>query len=182
MKLETERLILRPIEPADLPEFSAMNADPLVMQHFPAPMTLEQSEAAMGKYIAAQQSDGFSFYVAHLKDNAQFVGIIGMARLDEAMQALIPDAETEIGWRLRADMWGKGLATEGAKAWLDYAWTSLKLPNLVSLTTPQNAASRRVMEKIGMQHDVSGDFAHPKLAKNHALSQHVLYRMRNPLL
>lgn len=86
----------------------------------------------------------------------------------------------EIGWRLAVQHWGKGYATEGALAVLDYAFTSLQLREVVSFATKENMASRRVMEKIGMIHDEGGDFVHPNLPEGHPLRPHVLYR--KPLL
>ena len=84
----------------------------------------------------------------------------------------------EIGWRLGFDYWGQGFATEAARAVRDYAFNELKRSEIVSFTVPQNTASRRVMEKIGMVHDPSADFNHPDLPQNHRLSRHVLYRRK----
>jgi ribosomal-protein-alanine N-acetyltransferase len=86
----------------------------------------------------------------------------------------------EIGWRLAADDWGRGLATEGAKAVVRYAFDALGLDSLVSFTVPANVRSLRVMEKIGMNRDPAEDFDHPNLPEGHALRRHVLYRLRNP--
>ena len=85
----------------------------------------------------------------------------------------------EIGWRLAAAFWGKGYATEGAKAALEYAFKHLKLPQVVAFSVSDNLKSRRVMEKIGMARDLAGDFLHPKLAPQHPLAKHVLYRIHN---
>ena len=83
----------------------------------------------------------------------------------------------EIGWRLSSTHWNQGYATEGAKAVLHYAFTSLNLPEVVSFTAVNNLASRRVMEKIGLQHNPKDDFDHPKLEQNSPLRRHVLYRL-----
>jgi RimJ/RimL family protein N-acetyltransferase len=69
----------------------------------------------------------------------------------------------EMGWRLASRHWNKGYATEGEKAVLAYAFTHLNLEEVVSFTVTHNQASRRVMEKIGLQHNPKDDFDHPKL-------------------
>src|SRR5262249_22469352 len=83
----------------------------------------------------------------------------------------------EVGWRLAFDYWGKGYATEGAKAALAYGFGTLNLEEIVSITSVQNERSRHVMEKIGMQHTSKDDFDHPKLPKGHPLRRQVLYRI-----
>ena len=84
----------------------------------------------------------------------------------------------EIGWRLSASHWGRGLATEGAREVLRYAFEELGLEEVVSFTVPDNLRSRRVMEKLGMVRDPGEDFDHPKLPQGHVLQRHVLYRIR----
>ena len=84
---------------------------------------------------------------------------------------------TEIGWRLSSKHWGKGYATEGAKAVLHYAFGQLKLKKIVSFTPIHNIKSRRVMEKIGLKHNPINDFDHPKVALDSPLSRHVLYSL-----
>jgi RimJ/RimL family protein N-acetyltransferase len=96
----------------------------------------------------------------------------------------VPDFEArftpcvEIGWRIAAKHWNQGLATEGAKAVLAHAFGTLGLKELVSFTVPANLASRRVMEKIGMNHSPEDDFDHPRLPEGHPLRRHVLHRIR----
>lgn len=83
----------------------------------------------------------------------------------------------EIAWRLSSKHWGEGYATEAAKAILNYAFTELNLPEIISFTVPANTKSRRVMEKIGLNHFEADDFDHPKLEENSPLKRHVLYRL-----
>jgi len=73
--------------------------------------------------------------------------------------------------------WGQGLAPEGARAWLDYGFSTLGLFEIVAFTFAGNAPSRRMMEKLGMIPDAQGDFEHPRLAPGHSLRAHVLYRL-----
>ena len=82
----------------------------------------------------------------------------------------------EIAWRLAAQHWGKGYATEGAQAALAFGFGVIGLEEILSFTVPANVASRRVMEKIGMSCDRADDFEHPSLAVGHRLRHHVLYR------
>ncbi|MBL8211423.1 MAG: GNAT family N-acetyltransferase [Bryobacterales bacterium] len=84
----------------------------------------------------------------------------------------------EIGWRLAARYWNRGLATEGAAAMLRHGREELGLTDLVSFTAMPNLPSRRVMEKIGLVHDAVGDFDHPRVPEGHWLRRHVLYRTR----
>ena len=86
----------------------------------------------------------------------------------------------EIGWRLARAYWGRGYATEAAEAALAHAFGPLGLREVVAFTVPGNAASRRVMEKIGMRHDPADDFDHPDLPEGHAMARHVLYRATRP--
>jgi RimJ/RimL family protein N-acetyltransferase len=86
----------------------------------------------------------------------------------------------EIGWRIAVPYWGKGLATEGSREVIRFAFEWLRLESLVSFTVPENVASRRLMEKLGMTHDPAEDFDHPKLPVGHRLRRHVLYRLKNP--
>ena len=83
----------------------------------------------------------------------------------------------EIGWRLAAPYWGRGYATEGARAALAVGFETLGLGEIVSVTVPANLRSRRVMEKIGMTRDPADDFDHPALSEGHPLRRHVLYRI-----
>src|SRR5437762_1345057 len=84
----------------------------------------------------------------------------------------------EIGWRLAAECWGRGLATEGASAVADYAFKNLSLDEIIATTVPANTRSRRVMEKLAMTHNPANDFDHPLLPEGHRLRRHMLYRLR----
>jgi RimJ/RimL family protein N-acetyltransferase len=86
----------------------------------------------------------------------------------------------EIGWRLAAEHWGRGYATEGARACLSFGFDQLSQREIFSFTVSQNVRSRRVMEKLGMTHNPADDFAHPSLPAGHPRQRHVLYRLRHP--
>ena len=82
----------------------------------------------------------------------------------------------EVGWRIAAQYWNRGYATEGALAALAFGFDMLHLDEIVAFTVPANAPSRRVMEKIGMTHNPADDFDHPLVPEGHPLKRHVLYR------
>ena len=82
-----------------------------------------------------------------------------------------------IAWRLASAYWGRGFATEAAKAILHYAFIELNLPEVISFTALINQPSRRVMEKIGLQHDEKNDFDHPEIESSSRLCRHVLYHL-----
>lgn len=152
-----------------------MCADPEVMEFFPAVLNREESDAAIVRVEVHQREHGFCFFAAEWIGRAPFIGFIGLAHV--LFQAPFTPA-VEIGWRLARPYWGHGLATEGARAALNYGFQSLELDEIVSFTVPGNIRSRRVMEKIGMKRDRSGDFDHPHLPQGHPLRRHVLYRLR----
>jgi len=150
-----------------------MNADPRVMEHFPACLTREESDKLVDWVDAHFDKHGFGPFAAELRATGEFIGFVGLSI--PAFQAHFTPC-VEIGWRLAAAHWNQGLATEGARAVLEYALDTLGLPEVVSFTVPSNLASRRVMEKIGMTHNPADDFDHPRLPEGHRLRRHVLYR------
>jgi RimJ/RimL family protein N-acetyltransferase len=177
--IETERLILRTWEDKDIEPMAAIDQDPKVCEYLPGIGNRAATEAGIQRIIKHYAEHGFSLYAVELKTTHEFIGFLGL---------MIPSFEAhftpavEIGWRLASHHWGHGFATEGAKAVLKYAFNQLKLKEIVSFTVPANIRSIRVMEKIGMNRDLSGNFHHPKLPLNHPLSLHVLYRIKNEKL
>lgn len=172
--IETDRLILRRWRESDREPFARMNADPRVMEHFPALLSADESRRMIERAEEHFLRHGFGWCAAELREERAFIGFIGL---------FVPAFEThftpcvEIGWRLAADYWGRGLATEGARATVDYAFHTLGLPGIVSFTVPANLRSRRVMEKLGMTRDPADDFDHPRIPEGHPLRRHVLYRL-----
>ncbi|MCB9994248.1 MAG: GNAT family N-acetyltransferase [Hyphomicrobiaceae bacterium] len=183
MIIETERLVLRPFTLDDLNEFAAINADPDVMRFFPSTLTRAQSMEAIERYLGKLAADGYSFLAAELETTGELAGVIGISRIDETLRDVIAGRpEVEVGWRLRKDLWGQGLATEGAAACIDYGFEALGLSEIVALTTTGNLPSRRVMQKLGMVHVPGASFLHPKVPAESGLQEHVLYRIGNPQL
>jgi RimJ/RimL family protein N-acetyltransferase len=173
--LRTERLLLRAWRAADHEPFARLNADPRVMEFFPAPLSRAESDALADRIEAHFAKHGFGLYAAELAADGAFIGFIGLSVA--SFEAHFTPC-VEIGWRLAAEYWGRGLATEGAWEAVRYSFGELDLDSLVSMTAPANQPSRRVMEKLGMTHDPADDFDHPNLPAGHPLRRHVLYRLR----
>lgn len=178
LQLVTDRLTLRPLEATHLAAFAAMNADPVVMTYFAAPMTMEESEAAIARYASARQQHGFSFMAAETRSTNEFIGIIGLQVMRDVVPNL-PQPAVEIGWRLTREHQGKGYATEGARAVVHFAFHELRLPEVVAITAAGNNASRHVMHKLGMTLQPQLEFDHPRIPAGHPHQRHVLYRLNN---
>ena len=150
-----------------------ISGDARVMEFFPATLTEEQTKGFIGRNHQQMEKYGHCYFATELRDSGRMIGFIGLAYQDY-------DAHftpcVDIGWRLHPDVWGQGLATEGAQACMDFALHELKLPEVVAVAVSQNTASIRVMEKIGMTYDSS--FDHPELAQRPDLKTCVLYRMK----
>ena len=181
MRIETERLILRSWESGDHAPLAAVLGDPEVRRFYPSTATPEQTKAQLDFSMEKQASVGFHFGAAELKSTGQFVGLIGLGYIPDETRAVIRgQPAVEIGWQFDKAFWGQGLAPEGARAWLDYGFEALGLPEIVAFTYEDNLPSQRVMTKIGMTRDLDSDFQHPKLAPGHPLRPHVVYRIANP--
>lgn len=175
--LETDRLLLRRWKPSDRAPFAAMNANPRVMEFFAGCLTREESDRFADRIESDFENWGFGLFAVELKETGAFIGFIGLH--NATFQAHFTPC-VEIGWRIDEPYWNKGLATEGSRAVIDYAFKTLRLDSLVSFTAPSNATSRKLMEKLGMTHDPADDFDHPRLPEGHPLRRHVLYRLKNP--
>ena len=172
--LMTERMILRQWIARDHDPFARLNADPRVMQYMPGALSREESDALVDRIKEHFSKYDFGLWAAELRTTGVFIGFIGLS-VPSFHAHFTPCVE--IGWRLAAEHWGKGLATEGALAVLHCAFESVGLTEVVSFTSTENRRSRRVMEKIGMKHDAADDFDHPRLPAGHPLRRHVLYRL-----
>lgn len=172
--LRTERLHLREWRDTDLAPFAALNADPAVVEYLAGALTRAQSDALAARIREHFERHGFGAWAVEVPRVTEFAGFIGLA---------IPSFEArftpcvEIGWRLAREHWGRGYATEGARAALAFGFEQLDLAEIVSFTAVANQRSRTVMERIGMRRDPSDDFDHPELPPDHPLRRHVLYRI-----
>ena len=176
-ELQTDRLLLRRWQPADLAPFAALNADPSVNEYLPGPLSREQSDELATRIDANFDRDGFGLWAVEIRNVTPFIGFIGLSvpRFESRFTPCV-----EIGWRLSAAHWGCGYATEGARAALAFGFDVVGLREVVSFTVPANMRSLRVMEKIGMKRDPAEDFDHPSLPERHELQRHVLYRIACP--
>jgi len=173
-QIATPRLLLRGWRNSDLPAFAAMNTDPEVMAFFPGTYGRAESDKRVVRIREHFRRHGFGFWAVEAPGTAPFIGFTGL---------WTTDFETpftpciEIGWRLAARFWGRGYATEAARASLRFGFATLRLGEIVSFTAEGNLRSRRVMERIGMTRDAAGDFDHPGLPADSPLRRHVLYRL-----
>jgi RimJ/RimL family protein N-acetyltransferase len=172
--IETERLLLGHWRDSDREPWAAMNADPHVREFFPGLLTREQSDASQDSLNAHIVRHGFGFWALEERATGAFIGFTGL--LHTAFPARFTPC-VEIGWRLARPAWGKGYATEAARASLDYGFGKLGLASIVSFAVTANMRSRRVMERIGMRRDPDGDFDHPNIPAGNSLRRHVFYRI-----
>ena len=172
----TDRLVLRPWTEADRPAFAAINGDPRVHDWLGGPISAEASDALVDRINAAMEANGFSFWAAEHAADGRLAGMIGLSRVGEGDLPVGPCVE--IGWRLHPDFWGQGLASEGARAALDWGFGLGGIAEIVAFTAVTNLASQAVMRRIGMTPDPARDFDHPRLAPDHPLRRHVVWAAR----
>jgi RimJ/RimL family protein N-acetyltransferase len=178
MQIETERLILRPFTMDDLEAYAALNADPDVMRFYPAPYSKAQSQQHIEVFAQRWRDDGFAFSAVVDKHTDQVLGLAGLS-LFRMELPFTPVAE--IGWRLIPSAWGKGLASEAARAWLDFGFKNRGLDEIVCFTAVPNTPSQRVMQRIGMARHAAYDFDMPSIPEGHVLRPHVVYRMTSEM-
>lgn len=173
IEFKTERLYLRQWRPEDWESFARLNANPEVMRFYPSPLTREASDAMANRIHSLIQDRGWGFWAVEVPEIASFVGFVGLH---------IPVADlpfspcVEIGWRLAAQHWGKGYATEAAKGALQVGFERLRLQEIVSFTSTTNRRSMAVMDRLGMKH-LGETFDHPAIPLGNPLRPHVLYRL-----
>lgn len=174
--LETERLVLRRWRAKDRPAFAALNADPEVMRHFPRRLDRDDSDALIARLQDHFAEFGYGFGAVERKSDRELVGMVGLAnaRFDAPVCPAV-----EVGWRLARSRWGQGYATEAARAWLDYGFGTLGLPEIVAFVAPANLPSQAVMTRLGMRRDPARDFEHPALPAGHPLRPHWLFAIRS---
>jgi ribosomal-protein-alanine N-acetyltransferase len=168
--LHSGRLLLRRWRASDREPFAALNADPEVMEHFPGVMSRDESDAFVDAMEAHWSERGYGRWAIEVPGEAELIGFVGLA-----VPSFMP--VDEIGWRLARRFWGRGYATEAARAVLADAFDRLGMKGVVSFTVSANVRSTRVMERLGMTHDPNDDFEHPRFPPGHRLRPHVLYRI-----
>jgi RimJ/RimL family protein N-acetyltransferase len=173
--VRTPRLALRQWTDSDIEPFAAMNADPRVMEHFPDMPTREQTLEMVQRLRDRIAERGWGLWAVEVPGVADFIGFVGLAapRFETHFTPCV-----EVGWRLAFDHWGKGYATEAARAALEFGFTRAGLAEIVSFTVPANVRSQAVMKRIGMRRDAADDFDHPNIPEGHPMRRHVLFRLR----
>ncbi len=175
MELSTERLLLRGWRDADRAPFAALNADPQVMEHFPAPLSRAESDAFLDQRVLPHLAEhGYGLWAVERRNDGAFLGTAGL------MWQTFPASFTpalEVGWRLAVHAWGHGYATEAGNASLQHAFDRIGVDEVVSMTSVSNTPSRAVMERLGMTRDPDDDFDHPRVPDGSPLRRHVLYRL-----
>ena len=167
--LTTDRLALRGWRAEDRAPFAEMNADPVVMEHFPATMTREQSDGFVDRIEQHFAERGFGLWVVEVAGDFQGFTGLQVPRFHTAWMEGREQPVVEVGWRLRRSAWGKGWATEAAHACLRFAFDELHREEVVSFTVVGNLRSRAVMERLGMRelalydHPVEGRAALPSV-------------------
>jgi RimJ/RimL family protein N-acetyltransferase len=147
----TERLVLRSWRPSDRAPFARLNADPDVVEFLNdgVPFTRAQSDELFDAIQLHWEQRGFGLWcAAPREDPDECLGFVGLA-VPSFLPSVLP--AVEVGWRLARPAWGRGLATEGARASLRHAFEELQLEAVVSIIDPDNERSIRVAEKLGMR-------------------------------
>lgn len=144
---DSERLFLRHLHITDDQALDLVFGDPEVMYYGPGAQNRQWVREWLRGCLESYQTAGFGMWGIVEKSSRSVMGCCGFRRLRT------PDgpAEIELGYRLARRYWGRGYATEAARAALDYGFKTLCLPRLIAVIDPRNVASLRVAEKIGMK-------------------------------
>jgi len=174
IEIDTPRLRLRRWRESDREPFAALNADLEVMEFFLSPESRAASDASIDAWQSQFAAQGWSNWALEVRSSGQFVGFTGLS----VPRRVLPFSPcVEVGWRLAKEHWGRGYATEAARAALRVGFQQLALVEIVSFTTIGNVRSRAVMERIGMR-NAHQDFEYPGFPEGHPLRLHCLYRIR----
>ncbi len=154
MIIDTPRTRIRCWEQADRDAFAAMHADPDVMHDYGGPISRADSDAKFDRYTAAYRQHGLCRWAVESRDGG-FLGYVGImpSRADHPI-----GSHYDIGWRLVRHAWGRGYATEAARAALHDAFHRAGLAEVVAYTAPDNLRSQAVMTRLQMQRDPTRDF------------------------
>ncbi len=169
----SDRLGFRNWRDTDYEPFAEMNADTVVTEFFPAPLTKAQSDGMIDRMKIHFETHGYTFYAVDELKTGLFIGFLGLVK--PTFDAFFTPC-VEIGWRFATAFWNQGYATEGAKRVIEHAFGALGLDKLYAITAIPNKKSARIMEKAQMQK--IGEFDHPQLEKGHILERHVVYQVR----
>lgn len=154
-ELRTERILLRRPTANDDENLYQLHSSPAVMKYINGGIPHSRAEVSQyHKQLLENLSSGdpkYNFWIAETIDDRQFIGWFILKYMDNT-------EEIEIGYRLMEESWGKGYATEGSVIILDYGLNTIKLPRIMGIARPDNLASRRVLEKIGLIYEGMGHY------------------------
>jgi RimJ/RimL family protein N-acetyltransferase len=173
--LQTERLLLRRWRAADAEPFARINADPQVMEYFPATLSRAESDELVARIERSFDEHGYGLWAVEVPGLLPFAGFVGLIAQRDPTYHFAP--AVEVGWRLAREAWGRGIASEAAAASLEFAFDQLGVEEIVSFTTAGNERSQAVMKRLGMHRDPTEDFLHPSIDPADPLAPHVLYRI-----
>jgi RimJ/RimL family protein N-acetyltransferase len=174
--IETARLVLRPFTEDDREDWAALNGDPRVSDWLGGPIDRASADRSLDASNAHIAERGYGFWAAELRATRRLVGMIGLRHDADVLAHPVVEA----GWRLAPEVWGQGLASEGAAAALDWGFANLDVAEIVAFTAQANLKSQQVMRRIGMQPDPGRDFDHPNLAAGHPLHRHLVFAKARP--
>lgn len=143
--LQSPRLLLRELNPTDVDALALVLSDPQTMRYYPEPFDRAGVEQWIECNRQRYQTDGVGLWAMEFRETREMIGDCGIIR-----QQVEDEPLYEIGYHLRRDFWGQGLATEAAVACRDWAFSHLKTERMISLIRPENLPSRRVAERNGM--------------------------------
>jgi ribosomal-protein-alanine N-acetyltransferase len=153
LRLETDRLLLRPYRLEDLDDLHAMFSDPEHMRWYPEPFPREGSLDWLERQMARYRTRGYALWIVEDRRTGEFIGTAGPSLLTiEGVD------EVEIGWHTRPGRKGEGIAPEAGAAARDWVFDNLEVDHVIALVRPENRSSGRVAEKIGMHVDREGDY------------------------
>ena len=170
----SDRLGFRNWTNEDLTDFAQINANLEVMEHFPKPLTEQETANFIERLQNHYKKNGYNYFATEVIESGELIGFVGLAYQDYETGF---NPATDIGWRLKKTAWGKGFATEGAKRCLEYAFEDLKIERVISTCTVKNTKSESVMKKIGMTR--KGEFNHPKLSNHPDYEKCIWYEIEN---
>ncbi|MBF4571684.1 GNAT family N-acetyltransferase [Herbiconiux sp. VKM Ac-1786] len=165
-------MLLRRWRADDRPPFAAMNADPEVMRYFPGPLTRGESDALAARADSSFEEHGYGLWALELPESGEFLGFTGLTPMPDAFGGV------EVGWRLARAFWGAGYATEAARASIRFAFDTLGLDEVSSVTSVLNERSQAVMRRLGME--PVEHFDNPRVPAGSPLVPHVRYALAAP--
>lgn len=172
--ITTNRFGLRNWLKRDIKPFAEMCSDPEVMKYFPSVLSETETKELVTRLQNHFETHGFTYFAIETLDTQEFLGFTGMMK--QTWESEFTPC-VDLGWRLKQSAWGKGVATEAAKACIGYAFSELKLPKLYAFAAKGNDASEHVMKKLGMT--FQGNFVHPKIKDDPRFPYCFAYKIEN---